>query len=114
MITSALKTIILVPVAAVALATTFVGAATSGFAAERPVMKVSYDKLDLTTAEGVQKFDKRILSAARSTCRDAHQNVGVSLHDEQLCIEDLVSVAAAQRAVAIAQAGGQTRELASR
>lgn len=114
MINAALKTMIFVPVAAVALTAAFVGAATGAAANERPVMKVSHVDLDLTTTKGVQAFDKRIRSAARSACTSAYQNVAINMRDEQLCIDDLVSVAAAQRNVAIAQAGGLQRELASR
>lgn len=114
MINSALKTLVLVPAAAVVLAGTFVAAATGAAAAEYPMMKVSYDGLDLSTTEGVRKFDKRIVSAAREACSNAHQSVGVSIRDERLCIDDLVETAAAKRTIVIARASVQQRELASR
>ncbi len=114
MINSALKSLVLAPIASIALASLFAGAATSATAATYPQMKVSYDGLDLSSSKGVAAFDKRIESAARSTCANTYTEIGTSVRELRLCKKDLVAMAQAARMTAIAQATGRPQQLAAK
>lgn len=77
-------------------------------AAEQPTAEVRIADLDLTTAQGQQRLETRVKSAARRLCSTGARGLAEMAHQSQ-CIEAALSNAKPQTERAIARAEGGTR-----
>ncbi|WP_260583328.1 UrcA family protein [Sphingopyxis sp. PET50] len=90
------------------LALSLAVAGTPAIAAERPTAEVRIADLDLATAQGQQRLETRVKSAARSLCDTGERGVAAMTRQSQ-CIAEVLASARPQADQAIARAGGGTR-----
>ena len=89
-----------------ALSLTVAGA--PALAAEQPAAEVRIADLDLSTAQGQQRLETRVKSAARSLCNNGARGVAEMTRQSQ-CIADVLASAKPQADRAIARAEGGTQ-----
>lgn len=90
------------------LALSLTVAATPALAAERPTAEVRIADLDLTTAQGQQRLETRVKSAARTLCSTGIGGTAERARETQ-CLADALAAAKPQADRAIARAQGGTR-----
>ncbi|WP_083734287.1 UrcA family protein [Sphingopyxis sp. KK2] len=83
-------------------------AAVPAFAAEAPTAEVRIADLDLSTAQGQQRLEIRVKSAARDLCVTGERGVAAMTRQSQ-CIADVMASAKPQADRAIARAEGGTQ-----
>lgn len=89
-----------------ALSLTVAGA--PALAAEQPTAEVRIADLDLSAAQGQQRLETRVKSAARSLCNNGARGVAEMARQSQ-CIADVLASAKPQADRAIARAEGGTQ-----
>ena len=83
-------------------------AAAPVLAAEAPTAEVRIADLDLSTAQGQQRLEIRVKSAARDLCSTGERGVAAMTRQSQ-CIADVMASAKPQTDRAIARAEGGTQ-----
>ena len=89
-----------------ALSLTVAGA--PAFAAEQQTAEIRIADLDLSTAQGQQRLETRMKSAARSLCSTGDRGVSAKSLETQ-CINEVIASAKPQADRAIARAEGGTQ-----
>lgn len=83
-------------------------AAAPALAAEAPTAEVRIADLDLSTAQGQQRLETRVKSAARDLCSTGERGVAAMTRQSE-CIADVMASAKPQADRAIARAEGRTQ-----
>jgi UrcA family protein len=83
-------------------------AAAPALAAEAPTAEVRIADLDLSTAQGQQRLETRVKSAARDLCATGERGVAAMTRQSE-CIADVMASAKPQADRAIARAEGGTQ-----
>ncbi|MBJ7441850.1 MAG: UrcA family protein [Sphingopyxis sp.] len=90
------------------LALSLTVAGTPAIASEQPSAEIRIADLDLATAQGQQRLETRVKSAARHLCNTGARGVAAMTRQTQ-CIADAMASAKPQAERAIARAEGSTQ-----